>query len=257
MTAPRIVVGTPVQSRQVSVGHYESMLALYRDTSFQLLPASITVDDDVVRARSRLVKHFLNSTNGTHLLFVDSDIIADVRALRGMLAASVDCIGTTYPKKQIDAWGASRDFAIRTGQAKVVNDRASVDAIGAGFMLLRRELLLAMWEDCEVALHDDSEDEPLVMLFALSWETKPGPRGPRTVLLPEDYSFCARVRQFTDVWLYCGEGSPLAHEGHHVFRGHARNLHERPQPIQAPSAPLEADVCAAWARERPTLPDSR
>lgn len=247
----RIAIATPIQNRVVGCAHHESMWPLLRDHRFSILPSKITVDDDLVRARSRCVRVALEETRADALLFADSDVVVSTDALAGMIAADVDAIGCTYPKKHLDDWGVARDFAIRTREAPIVDGKASVDAIGLGFMLLRRPLLQKLTEEYADELTDYSDGIPTVMLFMLAWEEKNG----RRVLLPEDYSFCRRVRKLTDLWLYCGEGSPLAHEGHHVFRGRAEDVHPLPQPIQAPFyQPGYDDAADERADDEPAVP---
>lgn len=239
----KIVLATPMRDWAVGGGHHASCWPLMRacldtvEPRFDIIDPRVVVDDDLVRARSRLVRIFLDETDGDKLLFVDSDIIVDVRALRGMLKANKDCIAATYPKKKFDEYGLARQYALRTEpQTSVEDDAASVLAVGLGFMLLSRELLTAMRDDLDEKLGADDEGKRTTMMFMLKFvTTKDG----RRHMLPEDYSFCSRVKDYTDVWLYTGLGAPVSHEGHHVYVGKAQDVHPR----------TKSDVQIIWEDE--------
>ena len=55
----------------------------------------------ITRARNYLVDEFLNRSDCTHLLFIDSDIHFDPKDVIAMLALNKDVIGGPYPKKAI------------------------------------------------------------------------------------------------------------------------------------------------------------
>lgn len=247
----KIIVGTPMRDHSVGGAHHWSMWPLMRShldggPTFDILDPKLLTDDDLVRARSRIVRSFLRDTDGDKLLMVDADVSANVTALRGMIAEEVDCIGATYPKKRINDFGRCVDFAVSIpGGAPIEGNRASVHAIGMGFMLLSRELLAAMTEDYDEELGADDEDERTTMLFMLKFGENRG----RRVLWPEDFSFCSRVREYTDVWLYTGPGAPLSHEGHHVFHAQAEDIHPRRVPDIAYED--EGGQQRRWGDDRP------
>jgi hypothetical protein len=252
----KIVIATPMLGWDVGGAHHASMWPLCRasiDTQsprFEIIDPRLLVDMDLVRARSRCVRLFLDETDGDKLLFVDADIAADVRALRGMIAADVDCIGSTYPKKRLDAYGLPRDYAMLVEPRTPIraDHRSSIRAVGLGFTLLSRELLQQMVVDLDDALGADDEGKRTSMLFMLMFHKDA--RGKRH-LMPEDYSFCARVREYTDVWLYTGLGAPLAHEGHHIFKGRAEDCHPRLKPEAELEYEDEAGVMRVWGDDRP------
>jgi hypothetical protein len=249
----KIIIGTPMRDWSVGGAHHASMWPLMRacleitSPQFEIIDPRLLVDDDLVRARSRLVRLFLQHTEGDYLLFVDGDVEVNVGALRGMLAEGVDCIGCTYPKKRLGPYGYPDHYALTiSGPTPIQGRRASVDAIGMGFMLLSRDLLETMWAEYDEELGADDEGNRTTMLFMLQFQTDK--RGVRH-LSPEDYSFCSRVREFTDVWLYTGTGAPLAHEGHHVFRGRAEDVH--PTSYVEYEYEDEAGNRRIWGDDRP------
>lgn len=56
----------------------------------------------ITRARNYLVDEFLRSTDFTHLLFIDSDILFNPQDILALLALDKDIIGGPYPKKSIN-----------------------------------------------------------------------------------------------------------------------------------------------------------
>ena len=63
------------------------------------------------------------------------------------------------------------------------------------------------------------QDHPMVALFNLMRRDSPRTAMPR--LWGEDQSFCYRARDLgIDCWLYLGPGSPVSHDGSHLYRGH-------------------------------------
>jgi hypothetical protein len=191
-----------------------------------IIDPQILVDDDLVRARSRAVRLFLETT-AAHLLFWDSDVEGSAPALRGMTAANVDCIAAAYPKKRLDKWGQARDFALYTEGERIPfeGDAVPVPAVGLGFMLLSRSLLERMRAHYDAEQHFYDGTDRTVALFSLI--RSPDSHGTMR-LWPEDYSFCKRVWAIgSKVHLYTGPGAPLAHVGNHVYRGLAEDVHPR------------------------------
>lgn len=186
----------------------------------EIVDPKLLLDDDLTRTRSRAVRIFLTQTEGTHLLFWDGDVEGNEVALANMLAEDVECIAASYPKKRLDKHGRSDELAYNTGGKNVpfAGYRAPVDAIGCGFMLLRRDLLARAWLHYDEELYAiDVDGAHTVMLFHLMFGLNA--KGQR-VLRPEDYSFCERLRQLDppcQPYLYTGPGCPLRHAGSHVF----------------------------------------
>ena len=229
----KILIATPMAGWSVGGCHHASMWPLMRAAKdgstheFDIISPRLMVGVDLVRARSRCVRMFLES-NADSLLFVDSDVECNITALRGMIAEDVELIGAAYPKKRRDEYGPCKEFALHTGNQScpISGHKASIDAIGMGFVLIKRPLLERMVADYDAELGADDDGYRTTMLFMLSF----GMNGPKRVLWPEDYSFCQRVRNYTRVWLYTGPGAPLGHEGHHLYQGKAEHVHPRNVP---------------------------
>ncbi len=115
----------------------------------------------ITRARNYLVDEFLNRSDCTNLLFLDSDIHFDPRDVIAMLALDKDVIGGPYPKKAIK-WRSVKkaieknpdiephllekvtgDYVFNPvrGTAQFsVTEPLEVLEIGTGFMMVKREV---------------------------------------------------------------------------------------------------------------------
>jgi len=115
----------------------------------------------ITRARNYLVDEFLNRSDCTHMLFIDSDINFDPRDVIAMLALEKDVIGGPYPKKAIK-WKAVKtaikknpdidagvlekvagDFVfnpVKGTASFTVTEPLQVLEIGTGFMMIKREV---------------------------------------------------------------------------------------------------------------------
>lgn len=254
----RILLYTPVhgspESAGVSLGYHQATIQLSRSVDVQLLDGRMFTDCDLVRARSRAVRVFLDSPAATHLLHWDADVVgnvADIRAaIDGMLASGHDFVGAPYPRKKV-MWdriaaeidGApmvtaatvqalAYDYPYRFGDAaeggamiEVVNGCVEVDAMAFGFTLTSRACLERLWKAFAPTLSfGDVIDDRLYWTVALFQLLLPqqSATAPYAIdpLLSEDYSFCQRWRDIGGkVQMYVGVGSPLHHVGAHVFRG--------------------------------------
>ena len=183
--------------------------------------------EDVVRIRSRFVSHFLNKTDATHLLFIDSDIEVLPKVIRGMLAADKDFVAAPYPRRDgvdfkrvrenpsIPAEGVAYRYSLRmTGELNVGEDGcAEVEGMPLGCALIKREALQKAYDAFEPVLGFDEDAHGVsVALFQLILKDR--------ALLSEDYSFCERWRTMgKKVFMFLGDGSPVTHHGEHRYEG--------------------------------------
>lgn len=188
---------------------------------------------DVVRARSVLVRIFLEESQATHLFFVDSDVSFDPKLLAGMLRADLDFVAAPYPRREgIDFEGvqavakglgeaAAYRYAIHVapeGLHVAPNGIGEVLHMPLGCALMKREMLekmvAAYAETLSFADRTLGPDATMttVALFQLLLEDGE--------LWGEDFSFCERWRRLGGkVYGYFGPGSPATHHGEHAFRG--------------------------------------
>lgn len=245
MTQNKVVVATPVygkvESASVSYGFHQAVCRLLRDPNVSFLEGRIFMNCDLVRARSRAVRMFLESP-GTHLLFWDCDVVPrDVAAIGAMAESEKDVIALPYPRKRVD-WdkvsdqvrdeseqadlgrqsgaeleGHSTDWPIRGAKEQPVDGMIRVSECGMGFTMIRREALIKMCAAYpELYFRDDMDSQtpsvqPTFALFQLLID--PTNRD----LLSEDYSFCRRWLDIGgEIWMIL---DPAAHVGDHVFGG--------------------------------------
>jgi hypothetical protein len=115
----------------------------------------------ITRARNYLVDEFLNRSDATHLLFIDSDIHFNPQDVVALLALDKDVAGAPYPKKaikwrniltaikknpdidvnQLEKLAGDFVFNPVKGTASFsVTDPLEVLEIGTGFMMVKREV---------------------------------------------------------------------------------------------------------------------
>lgn len=115
----------------------------------------------ITRARNYLVDEFLNRSDCTHMLFIDSDIHFEARDVLALLALDKDVAGGPYPKKaikwrsikralemnpQMDAGILDKltgDYVfnpVKGTQQFSVTEPLEVMEIGTGFMMVKREV---------------------------------------------------------------------------------------------------------------------
>jgi hypothetical protein len=101
--AQKVLLATPTRGG-LSPCYAASIYQLLGDESLDIDQSFEIADvqmwhEDVVRVRSRFVNYFLNETDATHLLFVDSDVSFLPKVVRGMLNAKKDFVAAPYPRR--------------------------------------------------------------------------------------------------------------------------------------------------------------
>jgi hypothetical protein len=239
----KVVIATPVygkvESASVSYGYHSAVCRLLRDPAISFIEGRIFMNVDLVRARSRAVRMFLESP-GTHLLFWDCDVVPrDLGVIGAMAASGKDVISLPYPRKRVD-WdkvsdyvrdeneqaelgrqsgpeleGHSTDWPIRGTKELPVDGVIRVNECGLGFTMIRREAIEKMIAAHPELYFRDAVDgtvHPTFALFQLIID--PVNRD----ILSEDYSFCRRWRDLGgEIHMIL---DPASHVGEHVFGGH-------------------------------------
>lgn len=166
---------------------------------------------DVASARDWLADQFLKS-KATHLQFSDSDIGVPSNLTAQLLSFDRPIIGPLYPHREVHLGllerfiraGVSAEEALRLAHGFAAsfdgtvqaNGLANVPALGAGYMLIAREVFekMAAAGVEEYRLH--ATGEKLKRFFP--W--KEDVEGERA---PEDFSFCKRWRELGgEVWAF-------------------------------------------------------
>jgi hypothetical protein len=158
--APHVVIATTSRDPELSyawhdsVTHARAVLATHRIQSSELkLPGG-----SIQYARNRLLSGFIKRTEGTFILYVDTDIGFDAKDLVRMVRANREVMSGAYCLRDID-WARvaalqSRDPQVLRRASSRLNvkwtrglngapvrdgDLLEADDVGAGFLLLRRD----------------------------------------------------------------------------------------------------------------------
>jgi hypothetical protein len=252
-TALHIVVCTPCFGGMVHQGYMLSatnLLLLGVQMGFAVSVELLGSESLVTRGRNTLVARFLDRPDATHLLFVDADITFQPAQVIRMAGLDQDVVAGMYPLK-LRSWSEEAIYRVRLGEAldtaplryvglpEPEEVRATQDGFvtaeyaGTGFMMIRRQALLAMmaaYPDLRfTAAHDRATPDPSPYQFALfDCMIEPETRH----YLSEDYTFCRRWRDIGGrIWL--DTRSPLIHTGQHDFAGNPA-IRFAPPPAQRP-----------------------
>jgi len=218
-----LLVATPCYGKMLGEGYLHSIMAsvdLLRSKGHQIKVRTIGNESLITRARNNLTANFLAS-DFDRLIFIDSDITWDPKALLTLLESDHDVCGIPYPTKNID-WAKITKFINertdtteplkpaqlknmsvmytinRTPDMEAAKDKwLEVSALGTGFLMMKRSVLERMRDHYreELAYSNDvkgylklAPPEQCVGLF----EVMIDPKTKR--YLSEDYAFCRRWR---------------------------------------------------------------
>lgn len=231
---PKILVAIPAYGGSIANDCVSSILRLaamsqHRHIQLQFRILNIIGIDIARNVFASIVYH---DKSLTHLFFVDSDIIFEPTALTRLLDADKPLIGCAYPFRNYDfakalaavkktdsasALAAGLDFTIYmqdlSKPLKAVDGLCSVDGIGMGATLIRRDVFETLAKTVQVkqsGLYDKLSKKEIFGFFDLL-------RADGKDYL-EDLSFCMRWRQTGgEVWALIDE--EMGHVGPFAFRG--------------------------------------
>lgn len=174
-------------------------------------------------ARNQLVRLFLEDPSYTHMLWIDSDVGFDPRAIMQLLDSGKDLIGGVYPMKTMPLeWPYEPLPGEQTGELH----RAKI--LPGGFLLCSRKVIESVAAKAETYVHH---------MQGMQYPTKHVFDVPLVdgVLLGEDVIFCQRARAAGfDVW--CDPNINFSHSGGFEWRGNMREAivnGQIAQPINA------------------------
>lgn len=237
----KLVIATPLfgtpSSATVHWAYADAMLHIIRSAQIDRIPSLMMLSCDLVRARSRAVRMFLES-DGTHLLFWDSDVVPrDTQIIQLMIQSGKDVVCAPYPRKKVrwDQMAAGvRDESEQASMGR--QDAKELEALsidwttrsmgerdgnfvrvrecGMGFTMMTRRCLDAMvahfgTDGMGLNFIDsaDGSKKPTTAIFSLLFRDGE--------MAPEDYSFCYRWRDLGgEVWMIL---DPASHIGSHVY----------------------------------------
>ncbi len=184
----------------------------------------------ITRARNFMVHEFLNYSDCTHIMFIDSDIQFNAEDVLSMLDANKHVICGAYPCKHIK-WETVTDLVNKGVVAQDLSKLASdyvhngtnvnvggnsiktVGNAGTGFMLIKREVFEALAPT--VASYTSTEfnrypGETIKLFFDTSVDQE------HQQYLSEDYHFCKLWREYGGQ-INIAEWVQLKHIGMYIF----------------------------------------
>ncbi len=240
ITQPYLVIGTPCYGRQVTDLYTASLLKLVLACQQRDIRVGVQMagsDALITRARQNIVANFLENEAATHLLFIDADIGFEPQQVFRLLEFDAPMTAAIYPIKHLD-WpkiaasvhagrtpleSAALSYMVEFENAQEIEMRngfARVSFAGTGFLMIRREVLLAMlqrYPELRYA-HDHKPDDKLsgspwrCALFNCMIDEQTG------TYLSEDFSFCRRwTAMGGEIW--ADLQSRLTHVGTVSFTG--------------------------------------
>lgn len=229
-------VGIPCYGGMVSEPTMTSFLRfilLAQQVGLQWSLDTMVNESLVTRARNNLMAKMMTNPKATHFMFIDADIRFQPESILHMIACDKDVIGGLYPKKSLPV-----NYVINLKpQTKVQGDIFTVDTMGTGFLLFKRnvyEQLIAAHPETKYV--DDvglgKQYEP--MMYSI-FDCKIDERGH---YLSEDWLFCRRWAALGgEIWAH---GKVLLnHVGHFEFQGDLSKMPQFGQPAQNGELPAD------------------
>jgi hypothetical protein len=167
----------------------------------------------VTRARNNLMAKMMTNNQATHFMFIDADIRFQPESILQMMACDKEVIGGLYPKKALPV-----NYVINLKrETKVQGDIFTVDTMGTGFLLFKKEVYVKLCAaHPETKYVDDvglgKQYEPtMYSIFDCEIDEKGH-------YLSEDWLFCRRWSALGgEIWAH---GKVLLnHVGHYEFVG--------------------------------------
>ena len=167
----------------------------------------------ITRGRNNLMAKMMSNENATHFMFIDADIRFEAEAIFQMLVYEKEVIGGLYPKKSIPT-----NYVINLlPQTKIQGDVFTVDTMGTGFLLFKRNVYEQLIKaHPETKYVDDvglgKQYEPwMYAIFDVAIDE-------RGHYLSEDWCFCRRWQKIGgEIWAH--SKVLLNHCGHYEYKG--------------------------------------
>jgi len=241
---PKLFVATPCYAGSVHVKYMESMMALQHALTTSGIGFeyyNIPFDSLIPRARNACVTRFMNSSESTHILFVDADIQFHPSSVIKMIQEDKDVIAGCYPKKALDFEQIANNHSKTSNQVELIQsavkyaynlkpqrshklERGCVEVLDAptGFMMVKKDVFRQMflkYPECEyindVGAYQVNKTDRFFDLFQSQVFNRR--------YLSEDYGFCRLWQNmggliFADLTVklnhigqFCYFGDPMTH----------------------------------------------
>jgi hypothetical protein len=184
----------------------------------------------ITRGRNNLMAKMMTNKAATHFMFIDADIRFEAESIFQMLVYEKEVIGGLYPKKSIPS-----NYVINLlPQTQLQGDVFTVDTMGTGFLIFKREVYEKLIEaHPETKYVDDvglgKQYEPyMYAIFDVAIDHKGH-------YLSEDWLFCRRWQKIGGkIWAH--SKVLLNHIGHYEYKG---DLNQMPDFVKkTPATPL-------------------
>jgi hypothetical protein len=196
----------------------------------------------VTRARNNLMAKMMTNKSATHFMFIDADIRFQPESILQMIACDKEVIGGLYPKKALPV-----NYVINLKpETKVQGDIFTVDTMGTGFLLFRKEVYQKLCDahpECKYV--DDvglgKQYEPtMYSIFDCEIDEKGH-------YLSEDWLFCRRWSALGgEIWAH---GKVLLnHIGHYEFTGDLSKMPDFARQEHVPGGGVLNDAIDMAAR---------
>lgn len=195
MENPTVTVGTP-HGRDLTPEYVVSLIGMLRQSELGI---------GVALYESCLVHVGRNTIAGNirtdYLLFVDSDIEFPAWGLERLISHNKDIVGGMYFKKAAPHFPLVYEFNKKTWSHSCIKnpptELCEVDGMGTGFMLIKKEVLVKLFEKKWVAKNG----------FPFNFMQKPDGND-----IGEDLAFCVRAKK-AGYKIWCDPSIPLYHIG--------------------------------------------
>jgi len=167
----------------------------------------------ITRGRNNLMAKMMSNAGATHFMFIDADIRFEPDSIFHMLVYEKEVIGGLYPKKSIPT-----NYVINLlPQTKIQGDIFTVDTMGTGFLLFKREVYQKLCDAHPQTKYVDDvglgkQYEPyMYAIFDVGIDE-------RGHYLSEDWMFCRRWQKLGgEIWAH--SKVLLNHTGHYEYKG--------------------------------------
>ena len=193
---------------------------------------------EIAESRNYLLTHWLDKTDASHILFVDTDMGFEPKLIVDMVAFNKPVVGVIYPKRSIDfnrvaefaargeptnrAVGKAQEYVFRRlprgTQPKTQDGFLEVEGCGTGILLIQRSCIETMLEripnlsdTIKMSFSLDKTLDRIIRAFDVTHDAD----GNR---LSEDLSFCHRWRHLCKGEIWANQAHEIVHVGLHQFK---------------------------------------
>lgn len=132
----KIFIGTPAYNSMVHTDFLHSIIDLY-ENGIQFALMTLGNESLITRGRNSILSYFYNTTDFSHLLFIDADVRVKAADIIKMISFNKDVIGAPVPLKGYDSNG---NKVYNTGNMLgVEGDLTKTDRIGTAVFMLSRK----------------------------------------------------------------------------------------------------------------------